>query len=53
MNQLPASSDNPASGDAVIDQVDTLLDIDKMLEENEDTADEDLDSPLEMKTSLG
>ena len=41
--------DNTASGDA--DQVDKLLDIDKMLAENEVTADQDLDSPLEMDVS--
>ena len=41
--------DTPVSGDAGDgDQVDGLLDIDKMLEENEDTLDEDLESPLEM-----
>ncbi len=45
--------DTPASGDAGdADQVDELLDIDKMLEENEATANEDLDSPLEMDAAL-
>ena len=38
--------DAPVSSDA--DQIDELLDIDKMLEENEDTVDENLESPLEM-----
>jgi len=45
--------DTPSSGDAGdADQVDQLLDIDKMLEENEATANEDLDSPLEMDAAL-
>jgi predicted Zn finger-like uncharacterized protein len=44
------ADDTPASGDA--DQQGSLLDIEKMLEENEDTADEDLDAPLEMDTAL-
>jgi hypothetical protein len=39
--------DTPGSG-----QEDSLLDIEKMLDENEDTADEDLDAPLEMDTAL-
>ena len=42
-------SDTSASGDAGdVDQEDDLLDIEKMLEENQDTAGEDLNSPLEM-----
>ncbi len=45
--------ETPASGDAGdANQVDQLLDIDKMLEENEATANEDLDSPLEMDAAL-
>ena len=45
--------DTPVSGDAGDgDQVDELLDIDKMLEENEDTVDEDLESPLEMDAAF-
>jgi len=45
--------DTPASGDAGdADQADGLLDIEKMLEENEGTADDDLDSPLEMDAAL-
>jgi pilus assembly protein FimV len=45
--------DTPVSGDAGHgDQVDELLDIDKMLEENEDTVDEDLESPLEMDAAF-
>jgi hypothetical protein len=45
--------DTPSSGDAGdANQVDQLLDIDKMLEENEATANEDLDSPLEMDAAL-
>ena len=45
--------DTPVSGDAGdADQVDELLDIDKMLEENDDTLDEDLESPLEMDAAL-
>ena len=45
--------DTPASGDADdADQADGLLDIEKMLEENEGTADDDLDSPLEMDAAL-
>ncbi len=45
--------DTPASGDeGDAAQVDSLLDIEKMLEKNEDTADEDLDAPLEMDTAL-
>ena len=45
--------DTPVSGAAGHgDQVDELLDIDKMLEENEDTADEDLESPLEMDAAF-
>jgi len=45
--------DTPASGDAGdADQEDELLDINKMLTENEDNADEDLDSPLEMDIDL-
>jgi hypothetical protein len=45
--------DTPVSGDAGnADQVDELLDIDKMLEDNEDTVDEDLESPLEMDAAL-
>jgi len=45
--------DTPASGDAGdANQVDELLDIDKMLEENEAAANEDLDSPLEMDAAL-
>jgi predicted Zn finger-like uncharacterized protein len=42
-------SDTSASGDADdVDQEDDLLDIEKMLGENQDTAGEDLNSPLEM-----
>ena len=42
-------SDTSASGDADdVDQEDDLLDIEKMLDENQDTAGEDLNSPLEM-----
>jgi len=45
--------DTPVSGAAGHgDQVDELLDIDKMLEENEDTVDEDLESPLEMDAAF-
>lgn len=45
--------DTPASGDAVdADQEDDLLDIEKMLEENDETANEDLNSPLEMDAAL-
>jgi len=45
--------DTPASGDTGdVNHEDDLLDIEKMLEENEDTADEDLNSPLEMDAAL-
>ena len=47
------TSDTPASADTGdADQADGLLDINKMLEDNEGTTDDDLDSPLEMDTAL-
>ena len=43
---------SPASGDSSDENgEDDLLDIEKMLEENEETADEKLDSPLEMEAT--